>query len=853
MLAENILRWLCFDRPAGGSAEAGEIRSQQLAYFVRNVPINSAANLANSLIAAAIVWPFVPKALILAWLLPSWIFVIWHLRKWQANRRRRKPAWVSRRGPRRAAFWAAIPGLFWGCTAIFVSYLPPSHWLLLMVMCVGMTAGAAATLASVPAAASAFIVSVCLPWLVHFLLQDDPYFLSVTFMIVIFMLAMLATTRSVFSAIIEGIRVRHKNAALLQQFRAERDEWLEISDTAEAFALFDGDDRLLLCNESYRRLLSLPEHSLKRGTSSEELMRLSSAPLDHAGDAVGHRAAQDPQARSNTIEHLSNGRWLRTSDRRTTGGRRLVLHVDVTELKDREQALIEMHHELQRSERRLQDVAEASVDWFWEMDQDLRFTFMSRNIERLAGVSAEALRGKTLGDVLTVDRTTEAWRQQEQSFAARKPFRNYVHGGIGKDSEWRWIRLSGVPVLGEDGGFRGYRGSGSDVTKEVEALEALRVSEEQLRLVTDSLPVLICYMDRECRYLFANKTCAEWYARPREKIVGHEASEIHGESFANFKPHIERVLAGESVTFELTNTYNDGRRRDVQLIYVPHFSDSGKVDGFIALAEDTTERRLIEAEREQAKRALHDRETRLHELQRQLDQVSRLHALGQLSSALAHELNQPLAAIVNYVSAGARLLDRDEAQRERIRELLEKAVTQAGRAGDVIRRLRGLFESGEREAAPHDINEVVEDAAALALIDTPARGIAFDLRLAQDLPTVMIDRIQIQQVVLNLVRNAVDALQGEDRRSLVIETAQGPDQEVIVSISDSGPGLPDEIAARLFEPFVSSKANGMGLGLSISQRIIDAHEGRIWTESVKPQGTRFRFTLPAGQLAEAAE
>ncbi len=853
MLAENILRWLSFDRPADGSSEAGEIRSQQLAYFVRNVPINSAANLANSLIAAAIVWPHVPRLLLLAWLVPSWVFVIWHLRKWQVNRRRRKRTWVSSRGPRRAAFWAAFPGLFWGCTAVFVPYLPPSHWLLLMVMCVGMTAGAAATLAAVPAAASAFIVCVCLPWLIHFLVQGDPYFLSVTFMIVIFMLAMLATTRSVYAAIIEGIRVRHKNTALLQQFRAERDEWLEISDTSEAFALFDGDDRLLLCNESYRRLLSLPEHSVKRGTSFEQLMAQSSAPLSTGSDAAGHPVAQDPASRSNTIEHLTNGRWLRTSDRRTTGGRRLVLHVDVTELKDREQALIEMHHELQRSERRLQDVAEASVDWFWEMDRDLRFTFMSRNIERLAGLSAEALRGKTLGDVLTVDRTTEAWRQQEQSFAARKPFRNYVHGGIGKDSEWRWIRLSGVPVLDEDGAFRGYRGSGSDVTKEVEALEALRVSEEQLRLVTDSLPVLICYIDRDCRYLFANKTCAEWYVRPQEQIVGHSAAEIHGESYANFKPHIERVLSGEPVTFELTNTYNDGRRRDVQVIYVPHFSETGQVDGFIALAEDITERRLIEAEREQAKRALHDRETRLHELQRQLDQVSRLHALGQLSSALAHELNQPLAAIVNYVSAGARLLDRDEAQRERIRELLEKAVTQAGRAGDVIRRLRGLFESGEREAAPHDINDVVEDAAALALIDTPARGIAFDLRLAQDLPTVMIDRIQIQQVVLNLVRNAVDALQGEDRRSLVIETAQGPDQEVIVSISDSGPGLPDEIAARLFEPFVSSKANGMGLGLSISQRIIDAHEGRIWTESVKPQGTRFRFTLPAGQLAEAAE
>ncbi len=838
---------------------AAELRSQQLTAFVRYLPTNSAANLVNALIVALIVWPFVPGRLLFAWLLPTTGIVVWHLYRWNKNRHVVPPAKVSPRGPRRAILWSIVSGLLWGATAAFVPYIPDYQWILLLIITAGMTAGASATLAAIPGAAVGFILAAAAPWLVFFAIQEETINQAVILMIAVFLFAMLLTTRSVHATVMQVIQGRHKNLSLLQQFRGERDEWFEISDTSEAFALFDDRDRLLLWNENYRRSLSLPPDCLKRGARHEDLLRLSSPPTDVArglmsfDDWVAQRSAQLQRAAGiPRIEQLANGRWLRSTSRRTKRGRKFVLHVDITELKNREAAQKRANEELQQSERRFQDFAEASADWFWEMDQDLRLTYVSGNIETQMGVASGDLIGKSRQELIQLADPT-VWQEHLKALADHEPFRDFVYLGVSKELALRWVRVSGVPVFSEDGTFQGYRGSGSDVTKEIETLEALRVSEEQLRLVIDSLPVLICYIDRGERYRFINKACKSWYGLSNEQIVGHTAQDIHAESYERFRPHIAAVLKGEAVDFEVSNTYGDGIRRDVKVIYVPHLGEGGLVEGFFALAEDMTQQKMIEAERELAKRVLRQRETRLHELQRQFEQVSRSNALGQLSSALAHELNQPLAAIMNYVRAGSRILQSGQAPNgEKVDELLAKAAEQAERAGDVIRRLRSLFEAGEQEISAHDINQVVEDAAALALLDAPVMGITFQLKLAEGLPPVTMDRIQIQQVVLNLVRNAVEALADQERRHLVIQTTK-TNGGIVVSVCDSGPGLPSAVRERLFEPFVSQKVNGMGLGLSLSHRIVEAHEGRIWSEPGAPNGTCFSFMLPVKELLEAAE
>ena len=244
----------------------------------------------------------------------------------------------------------------------------------------------------------------------------------------------------------------------------------------------------------------------------------------------------------------------------------------------------------------------------------------------------------------------------------------------------------------------------------------------------------------------------------------------------------------------------------------------------------------------------HQAQRRVHQLQGELAHVSRLSAMGEMASALAHELNQPLTAVMNYVQACRRLMAPGSAagaSPERLAELMDKAAAQVVRAGEIIGRLRQFIATGETERTVEDINKVVEEASHLALVGAAERGIRFGLRLDPNPPPVCIDRIQLQQVVLNLMRNAVDALEQAERRELVVSTAAAGPGGVEIAVADTGPGLAEEVVARLFQPFVTTKPSGMGIGLSICRSIVDAHGGTLRAEPTPGGGATFRITLPA--------
>lgn len=259
----------------------------------------------------------------------------------------------------------------------------------------------------------------------------------------------------------------------------------------------------------------------------------------------------------------------------------------------------------------------------------------------------------------------------------------------------------------------------------------------------------------------------------------------------------------------------------------------------------------LAAARLAAEGALREREGHLKELQGKLLSLSRLGAMQQLSSALAHELNQPLAAIGNYVQASRKLLDSGAVGGlDRVRSHLDKAIGQVARAGAIVVGLRDIVERGETARKPEDANDTVGEAASSALVGFEPSAVRMTMDLAPGLPAVLINRIQIQQVVLNLVRNAVEAMvsgppPGEGMRHAVgVATRLDPAGAVEVAVSDSGPGLAPEIEARLFEPFVSSKMAGMGIGLAISRSIVEAHGGRLTASRNPERGMTFRFTLP---------
>ena len=242
---------------------------------------------------------------------------------------------------------------------------------------------------------------------------------------------------------------------------------------------------------------------------------------------------------------------------------------------------------------------------------------------------------------------------------------------------------------------------------------------------------------------------------------------------------------------------------------------------------------------------------RMQEMQSELLHVSRLSAMGEMGSALAHELNQPLAAIMNYVKAAQRTLEPTEDPRAvKARDLIGKAGEQTARAGNIIRHLRDFIEKRESNRREEKLNKIIEEAIALGLVGVADSNVKVKVVLDPGLPMVTVDKIQIQQVIINLIRNAVEAMQQVPVRQLHIRSGPAESGFAQVTVSDTGPGFSEDVAGRLFQPFVTTKEKGMGIGLTICQSIIDSHGGRIWMTPNEGAGVSFHFELPLSNGAE---
>jgi PAS domain S-box-containing protein len=360
--------------------------------------------------------------------------------------------------------------------------------------------------------------------------------------------------------------------------------------------------------------------------------------------------------------------------------------------------------------------------------------------------------------------------------------------------------------------------------------------EQQMRLMADSLPAFVAYVDKDQRYRFVNRVYEEWHGVSEREIVGHRVEEfVDEELYATIEPRIEQALTGHTVNFQSEGSYPDGRKRHTDATFVPRFRAGGEVIGFFSLVRDITSQ--VRAE-EDARRSW---EEMIH--------VSRASTMGELAASLAHELNQPLAAILSNSQAALRLLNQETPDDGEARDALGDIAADAQRAGDVIRRIRKLLHKGEMERSAVDINQVVEDVNCLLHSDTVVRGITVTLDLAEALPPVSGDAAQLQQVTLNLMMNACQAMSGQEsnHRTLLVRTTSKDGGAVEVAVEDNGPGVDPKLGDQIFEPFVTSRAVGLGMGLSICRSIIDAHGGQLGTTPNPERGSTFRFVLPVAR------
>jgi two-component system, LuxR family, sensor kinase FixL len=336
------------------------------------------------------------------------------------------------------------------------------------------------------------------------------------------------------------------------------------------------------------------------------------------------------------------------------------------------------------------------------------------------------------------------------------------------------------------------------------------------------------------------------FNRAAERLFGYAAQEVLGANVGILMAepdrtahdqYLERFLETRAPHIIGTGREVEARRKDGSVF--PVFLSVGAVEGaepprFVGFVHDISSRCRAEEE--------------THRLQERLTHVSRLATVGEMSSGIAHELNQPLTAVANYAQACDRLLGMPDPDIDEIREALRQITMQAVRAGDIIRRLRTLARNDVMKREPTDINLLIGELTELVQLDAKTHDVQYKLELADQLPLAEVDRAQLQQVILSLVRNALEA-HGENssvQRQVVLSTRLLPDGDVGIAVCDNGPGVSQAVAPRLFDPFCTSKPNGTGLGLAISRTIVKAHQGSLDYRPNVPSGACFTVRLPLG-------
>jgi two-component system sensor kinase FixL len=491
-------------------------------------------------------------------------------------------------------------------------------------------------------------------------------------------------------------------------------------------------------------------------------------------------------------------------------------------------------NELRESESRFQIVADAAPVLIWMSGVDKLCTFFNKPWLDFTGRRMEQELGNGWAEGVHRDDLQKCLAVYTQAFDARQPF-VMQYRLRRNDGEYRWISDQGVPRHDPQGRFAGYIGSCVDVTELVNKDQALRESEDRMRAAAEAVNLEIWEWDlskNEIRATNARRALLGWPASGTIAL-NDLICRLHPDDRDRIRQTIDDAIhKGEDFDSEYRLILPDGIVRWMSTRGSVHFDDAGRPARLLGISIDITARKQseLDAERDRA----------------ELSHLSRVALMGEMSASIAHELNQPLAGIVSNAAAGQRFIDRGNVDLREIRELLGDIIADGRRASDVVRGIRGMVKKERVARRVVDLNEVVTDAVRMASPDAVLRSCQLETSLDANLPAVDGDPVQLQQVLLNLVINAFDAMRDTppSRRKVLIATQSNGDGTIRTSVRDHGVGISEEVRERLFDPFFSTKTEGLGMGLAIVRSIVEAHGGTITAENIDDGGARFEFVLP---------
>ena len=617
----------------------------------------------------------------------------------------------------------------------------------------------------------------------------------------------------------------------------------ELGDIIGAMLIvLDGNGRIVSFNPSCEQVSGYT----RAEAIGRTLWDLLTPPDERDGvKAIFGDLLEQQEARTFSGNWLTKGRdrrrvsWSMTVSRQSgcSGAHVICTGIDMTDQLATEAAL--------RSNRSLlQMIIATSPDAIITIDSGGNIESFNATAEQMFGYSADEVIGRNVSYLMP-----DPYASEHDGYMAR--YRNTGERriiGIGrevvakrKDGTVFPIELAvGEVELDQNKRFTGFI---RDISRRRAAEIGRAESDRRLAEALEGLPLGVILCDADGRVTHCNREMHRLLAPLGDALrIGAEYEHLIG-----LMVESDTVATGASTKAQwlndrlahirsAENTQSEIRCADgTWALAMEHKTSNGEI---VALRMDITRLKKAEA-------ALRASLERQRELQAEFHHVSRLSAMGEMAATLAHELNQPLTAVINYVQACRRLLQADApSEAGKVPELIGKAVDQAHRAGEIIGHLRGFVTRIDSERCPADVNAVVREACDLSLVGARAEGIGVTMDLADDLPPAVMDRVQIQQVIVNLVRNSVDALQDSDRRSITVRTRRSASGDVSIAVSDSGPGLDPNIAAKLFEPFNTSKKNGMGIGLTVCRSIVQEHGGKIGAAAAPEGGVVFTVELP---------